>query len=144
MRQRRLIENTSPCSFDYYDKSLQTIADAKAKGQVKCSNVQQCNARNVLEEIQCTRRLAQEIASYIIDRPEPYPEAVRRERLDLINCPMEGNFWVFRNGEWEIVRGSENVIDDIIDFVEIIIDFQFDEKSQSKRGMEKSHLSLTR
>ncbi|NQT50145.1 hypothetical protein HQ571_05610 [Candidatus Kuenenbacteria bacterium] len=136
MRQRRLIENTCPCDFDFHDKSVQTIADARATDRVMCSNIEQCNARN----IQCTRRLAQQVAEFIIDRHEPYAEAVQNERRDLERDPtLNAPFWVFRDGEWKVVQGGQGIVDEIMAFAEVIIDFQLDENSPPTRDMENSH-----
>ena len=138
MRQKSLIKEASPCDTDYTDRGIQTIADAKAKGRVVCQNFLQCQKRNVTEEIQCCRQVAQQMAGYILDHKESFNEAVKNEREEYLQYGPEGKFWVFRDNNWQVVEGKKNVIDDIVEFAKVIIDLQPGERRPfTQDGMKK-------
>ena len=124
MRSKELISITSPCDFDYTDESLQTIADVKKAERKYCTNLKQCVRRNEAEGIQCTLLLAKEMAGHILENRSSFHNAVQEDRAALLADPHDGQFWVYRDGEWQIVQGKENAINDIVNFALIIIDRQ--------------------
>lgn len=126
MRSKSLIKNCLPCDTNYADKTIQTIADVKAKGPVKCPNFAQCKARSKPENIKCAWRIAHLMAGFAL--PENGSSmtdlSIRllQERLNFLDEAPDGKFWVFRNKEWQVVTGKKNVIDGIIVFAKVILD----------------------
>lgn len=141
MREKRLIKEGSPCDTDYTDKNMQFVSDAKEKGKVFCPNLEQCKKRSTAEDIQCYRRVAQEMAGFILNRKSPFEEAVQEERKEYLNDAPDGKFWICRNGEWQVVKGKENAVNDIVAFARVIIDRQPNERRPfTKDGMRTPEL----
>lgn len=138
MREQRLIKEGCPCDTDFTDESIQTVADAKAKGRVFCPNHEECKRRSPGEVIQCIRRIAQQMAGYIIESKESFEKAILAEKNDFLEQGPDGKFWVCDgDGNWKVVSGKENVIDDIVAFARIIIDMKKGEhRSFTKDGMK--------
>ena len=124
MRSKELISQASPCDVNFRDRSLQSIASVKAGGHRYCANLEQCKARSQAEGIQCTLRLAQQMAIHILSNRSPFNQAIQEERAAFLADPLDGQFWVYRNKEWHVIRGKESAIDDIVEFALIIIDRQ--------------------
>jgi len=124
VRKLSLIKDGSPCSEDFTDKSIQSVSDAKAKGRVICSNYEQCEKRSPIEKIRCYRRIAQEMAIFILDNELPFSQAVEEEKKDYLREEFDGKCWVFRDNKWQVVEGKKSVIDDIVNFALIIIDLK--------------------
>ena len=122
MREWRLVEEGSPCDTDFTDKAIQTVLDAKKKGKVFCPNLEQCQKRSKAEGIQCYRRVAQQMAGFILERKSPFGQAVQEEKDEYLKEAPDGKFWVCQNGKWKVVQSKENAIKDIVDFALIIID----------------------
>jgi hypothetical protein len=122
MRERRLIKEGSPCDTDFTDKTMQSVSDAKKMGKVLCPNLEQCRKRSFTEGIQCYRRVAQEMAGFILDRKSPFEQAVQEEKGEYLSYAPDGDFWVCRDGEWQVVKGKKNAVQDIVDFARAIID----------------------
>lgn len=145
MREIRLIKEGSPCDIDFTDKTIQSVLDVQKKEWVLCPNIEHCKNRNLKEVIQCYRLIAQKMANYILIRKLSFEQAVERERDEYIFCAPEGKFWVCRNGEWQVVQGKENVIEEIVDFALVIIDRQLGERLPfiETREVRKSPLNLS-
>lgn len=124
MRERRLIKEGSPCGTDYMDKAVQSVSDAIKKGMILCSNLEECKKRSSRENIQCTLKMAQAMAGYLVDNKEELLRAIESEKNDFIKSCLQNKFWVCRNGEWSVVEGKENVVNDIVAFALVIIDRQ--------------------
>jgi len=124
MRERRFIKESSPCDTDMADKTIQTVADAVAKGRTWCSNREQCEKRSVAENIMCYRTTAKEMAGFILDRKSPFGQAVREEKEEYLGGAPDGKFWVCRDGQWQVIEGKKNVVNDIVEFAILIIDMK--------------------
>ncbi len=136
MREKRLIKEGSPCFVDYTDKAIQSVSDALGKGRVFCSNLEQCQKRSKAEDIQCYRTIANEMARFILDRKSPFVEAVQEEKENYFSSAPDGKFWVCRDGEWQVVQGKKNVVNDVVAFALVIIDRQSGERRPfTKDGM---------
>ena len=121
MRDKKLILECSPCNNDFTDKSMQKFSDAQTKGPVVCDNLSKCSEKG----IQCYRTAAKQMAAFVIDRindGEAFSSAIQAEKRDYLKDAPDGNFWVKRDGKWKTTKGKENVIDDIVDFVKVILD----------------------
>lgn len=142
MREIELIKEALPCDTDYTDKNIQSVSDARVKGRTVCSNYEECNRRSSAEGIQCSRRCAQQMAGFIMDRllsTESFKKAIVAERKDYLERAPEGKFWVFRNKKWGVFLGKENVINDIVNFALKIIDCKQGKNNKSEeRGTKKS------
>jgi len=128
VRKRSLIKEGTPCGVDFTDKSIQSISDAKSKGLVICSNYEECKKRSSIEKINCCRKVAKEMAIFILDNELPFSQAVEEEKKDFLEGKADGKLWVFRNNKWQVVEGKKNVIDDIVSFALIIIDLKPNER----------------
>ncbi|MDI6734202.1 MAG: hypothetical protein QMD50_01770 [Patescibacteria group bacterium] len=128
MREERLIKKGSLCDTDYTDKAIQSVSNAEKKGRVFCPNLEQCKNRSATEDIQCYRRVAQEMVGFILDRKSPFEQAIKEERNEYLIDAPDGKFWVCRNGEWQVVQGKKNAVQDIVDFAIVIIDRQPNER----------------
>ena len=76
MRKVQLIKDGRPCDIDYHDKTIQTIADRKARGRVICPNYMECKEAKV----SCYQRVAQMLAGFVLDRKESFYKALENER----------------------------------------------------------------
>jgi len=121
MRRRELILSSPPCEVDYTDSSIQTISNIITRGPTPCTNLEECFDRGK-EGIQCTRRIAQQMAGFILKNRLDFSRAVKQERTEWVEGATSGRFWVNRDGKWQIIQGKENVADDIVAFAETIID----------------------
>lgn len=138
MREKSLIKEGSPCDIDFLDKDIQSLSDAKKKGQVFCPNLKQC--LELKTPIGCSRRIAQEMADFILERLESnlsLEEAIQREKEDYLRLAPAGELWVCRNGKWQVVQGEEgNVVEDIVAFALIILDRQpCEQRPFTKEGL---------
>jgi len=133
MRAIRLINEGSPCDIDFTDKTMQTPEDFLSRPRVICPNVNQCKLRSGRENITCTRRIAIQMAGFILQNEKPFEEAVQEEREALLADDLKvSKFWVFRNKIWQVVAGKVNVvIDDIVEFAKTIIDFRPEDQHHS-------------
>lgn len=138
MRQKRLIEEGNPCDIDFTDRTIQTVADIRRKGPTVCPNRDQCLRRNEAEGIQCYRRLAVQMAGYILRNKSRFEQAVEEEKAGFLSDAPDRKFWVFRDGIWQVVQGKGNVIDEIVAFARLIIDLQPEERRLfTQDGMKK-------
>lgn len=140
MREKSLIKKGSPCDIDFLDKDIQSLSDAKKKGQVFCPNLKQCQELNT--PIGCSRRVAQEMADFILERLESnlsLEEAIQREKEDYLRLAPAEKLWVCRNGKWQVVQGGGNVVEDIIAFALIILDRQ---PCEQRRPFTKGKLRI--
>lgn len=128
MRERRLVKEGTPCCVDYTDRAIQSVSDAVKKGMVYCSNLEQCQKRSPAEDIQCALKMANVMAGYIIDDKSKISQAIENEKNDFLKSCPQNKFWVRRNGQWSVVEGRENVVDDIAAFVFVIIDLKLGER----------------
>ena len=126
-RNRELILKIPPCDADYTDPSIQTISNVIIRDSTPCTNLRECINRSKIEEIQCTRRIAHQMAGFILKSRLDFPRAVEGERTEWAENTPDGKFWVNRDGKWQIIQGKENVINDIVAFAEMIIDRRPDE-----------------
>lgn len=124
MRGKEVILQLSPCDNNLADPTLVTIRDAKRKGPVYCSNVDSCQSRSHREGIFCVRRIAQQMASFVVERVEngeTRQQALDSEVQDYLDSGPDGKFWTFRNGKWEIVNNKRQAMGDISSFADTII-----------------------
>ncbi|MFH1565948.1 MAG: hypothetical protein ABIB98_01975 [bacterium] len=122
MRTLCFLRECSPCDTDYTDPSLQTTADVRIKGSVFCSNFSVCEKRNLVEEIYCVRKLAIDMAQFILLNRKEFEEAVREEKRVFCENPRIRKFWVFRDGVWQIVRCStRDVAREVVVFALVMI-----------------------
>jgi len=138
MREKRLIKEVSPCYFDFTDRLIQTVSDAKTKGKVYCPNYTVCDERNIKETIYCSRQFAQQFAVHVLNNSNPFHGAILEEAKDLINELPNGIYWVFRDEQWQIVNMTDNVINDIVQFARIIIDW----KENDRRPFTKDNMKI--
>lgn len=124
MRAATLIEKGSPCDIDFTDKTMQTVGDFKSRPSVPCTNYIQCLRRSKEEGIQCYRTIAVEMVRFILQNKKPFEQAVEEERQGFLGDDLDGKFWVYRDGQWQIVKGKKHLIKDVVDFARTIIDFQ--------------------
>lgn len=127
MRSRELILKIPPCDVDYTDPSMQTFSNVLIRDHAPCTNLRECVNRSRMEKIQCTRRIAHQMAGFILESRLDFPQAVEKEKTEWIENAPNGRFWVNRDGKWQVVQGKENVIGDIVTFAETIIDRRPDE-----------------
>ena len=139
MREKRLIREGSPCDTDYTDRVMQSVSDARKKGEVFCPNLKQCKKQSTAESIQCYRRVAQEMAGFILDRKSPFEEAIQEEKKGYLSDAPDGKFWVCRDGGWQVVEGKRNVVDDIVAFALVIIDMQPGERRPLTKDGTRTH-----
>jgi mannose-6-phosphate isomerase-like protein (cupin superfamily) len=141
MRQRELIENGSPCFNDFTDRNMQTMADAQKIGFVSCPNQEQCEIKG----ISCYRTIAKEMANFILVNKDPFEKVIQKERTIFLEETHKENteFWVFRDGKWQVVMGRENIVEDVVAFARIIIDMKEGERRPfTKDGMRIPVLGL--
>lgn len=140
MRQRELIENGSPCFDDFTNKNMQTIIDAQRIGLIPCSNFKQCE----IKQISCYRVIAKEMANFILVNKNPLEEVIQKERIIFLEEAHKNvEFWIFRDGKWQIARGRENIVKDVVAFARIIMDIKPGERRPfTKDGMHIPVLGL--
>lgn len=124
MRSQTLIEVGSPCDMDFTDKMVRTVDDFKSVPYVPCTNYIQCLRRSKEEGIGCYRRLAMEMARFILKNREPFEQAVEEERQAFLANYWDGKIWVCRGDQWQIAEGKKQVVSDIVAFARAIIDFR--------------------
>ena len=124
MRATGLINKGSPCDIDFTDKTMQTVSDFKSRQSFPCTNLAQCRIRSEREGITCYRTIAMEMARFILQNKKPFEQAVKEEREGFLGDDLNGKFWVYRDGQWQVVKGKKNLVNDIVDFARTIIDFQ--------------------
>ena len=77
------------------------------------------------------------------DNKESFEKVVELERKEYLESAPGGKFWVFRNNQWIIVEGKNNVIRDIVDFARLIIDMKEGERRPfTKDGMRSPVIGL--
>lgn len=128
MRERKLIDEGTPCGVDYTDKSIQSVNDAVKKGLVRCSNLEQCKKISKAENIQCSLKMAQMMAKYTIESRNKIQITIENEKQEFLKSCPQNKFWICRNGQWSIIEGKENVLDDIVAFAYVIIDLKHDDR----------------
>ncbi len=122
MRNQKLIKKGNPCSINYEEKEIQSAMDPKNR---VCPNIEECSKRSESESIHCYRRLAQQMARFIFGNINSFESAVQEERQRFLETyPNNVKFWVCRDEKWQIIKGKENVIDDIVAFARVIIDLK--------------------
>jgi len=124
MRSREVVSELSPCDTDFTNTLLQTIQDAKRMGPVYCSNLDLCQLRSYTEGISCVRRIAKQMAGFVLERMEHgtnRQEAIDSEVQDYLDTGQEGKFWTFRNGKWVVLGNKRQAMGDISSFADTII-----------------------
>ena len=116
------IENTSPCDTDYRDPQVQAILG----NTVLCSNLSECRKRSAKENIQCSLKYAQMMATRIVRAREKglkeFMIAIKDERKSFLRSAPRGKYWVFgENGNWSVIRGRRKVFPYVIAFARIIL-----------------------
>jgi hypothetical protein len=61
-RERRLIEDGSPCDTNYFDQNLLTVRQAQERGPQPCQNYAQCRGNSVY----CTLNHGMAVAKYVV------------------------------------------------------------------------------
>ena len=138
MRAKDLIENGSPCDVDFTDKKILSLGDVERGGLVPCSNLAECQRRSRAEGIFCFRGAAMQMAGFILRNKLPFEQAVEKEKEDFLKDKLDGKFWVFRDGVWQVVEGKGNVIDEIVAFARLVIDLQPGERRPFTKDGTKS------
>src|SRR4030042_6951342 len=98
MRNKEVVSALSPCDNDLTDPSLQHLSDARKRGPVYCSNVGPCKSRSYSEGISCVRRIAQQMAGFVVERVEngqTRQAAISSEVQDFLDSGPDGKFWTF-------------------------------------------------
>jgi hypothetical protein len=130
VRDKKLIQQGSPCDMDFFDKSIQTIEDAKSKRKV-CEKLRFCNTNNVA----CYRRFGLMLAKYALENDTvDIEEALQVEKRDALENYNADKFLLFKDGAWKIVHDIESVIDEVVEFARVVIDAtEKDRKSEEIR-----------
>lgn len=124
-------------------KLKRNFKSVMTKGEVFCSNVEQCKKRSLVETIMCYRTAAREMAKFILGRKSSFEQAVQEEKEGFLGDAPDGKFWVCRNDEWQVVEGKKNAVNDIVAFALVIIDRQEGERRPfTKDGMRTPELGL--
>lgn len=118
MREMGLIKNAGPCDTDYTDKSIQSLSDAKKKGRVLCSNLEECQKKGIF----CTLNLGWRMAKFVMVDKKILGSSLESERQGFLQEHPEGKFWVKQDGKWSVIEGKVNVINDITNFIITVID----------------------
>lgn len=127
MREIELIKNASPCDTDYTDKSIQSLSDAKKKGRMLCSNLEECQEGGIF----CTLNLGWRMAKFVIEG-EDLEKTLESEGEDFLEEHPQGKFWTKKNGEWSVVEGKSNAIDYMKEFVITVIDDEMEKFKPAK------------
>lgn len=72
----------------------------------------------------CYRTIAKEMAGFILENKSSFGTAIGEERANYLESAPDGKFWVCRGDKWKVVNDKKNVVNDIVEFVLLIIDMK--------------------
>lgn len=120
MRAKDLIEQGTPCMVNFYDKSIQTIQDAKSKGPVYCRRWDQCQKdAGPGKKYSCAIRMAELVAKEVA-KGSTIEKEMKIFRKEAITINHKG--WI--TPDLQIETDFNNVCNHVRLFTEIILDLQ--------------------
>jgi len=128
-RSATFITENSPCDTDYTDAK---VKDQESKGEFFCPNMHECQRRSKGENVQCSRKYAQMVASHIAEAKEKgklkeFMIALRTEKKKFLRfAPSRCRYWVCENGIWILVRGKKRAIEYVFQFARVILNCRDD------------------
>ncbi|NIM47498.1 MAG: hypothetical protein GTN40_05085 [Candidatus Aenigmarchaeota archaeon] len=126
MREQRLILEGSPCSMDFFDRSIKTVSDSLSRGPRLCPKFTNCNSGALGPgKLQCVMLTGLEVARYSLKESVSVSQEIKdfRKKAKLKPPGVKGYMDTSKN-DFKILTDWNEICNAVFEFARVILDLQ--------------------